>query len=51
LDMYRSLRKFRLNEWQWQLAAKPGVDSKNKVNPCNPNLDLDEALRISITCF
>jgi len=39
LDMYRILRKCRLNEWQWQLAAKPGVDSKNKVNPCNLDLD------------
>jgi len=43
LDMYRILRKCRLNEWQWQLAAKPGVDSKKKVNPCN--LDLDEAIK------
>jgi len=43
LDMYRSLRKCRLNEWQWQFAAKPGVDSKNKVNPFN--LDIDALIK------
>jgi len=46
LDMYRILRKCRLGEWQWQLAAKPGVDSKNEVNPCNPcYLDLEAAIK------